>query len=41
VRLEVLANQFRLVLLQRAGVSLLFGYAYFGEDVKNGLALDL
>ncbi len=41
VRAEVLAYQLRLVLLQRTGVGLLLGYAYFGEDIKNRLALDL
>jgi hypothetical protein len=41
VRTEVLANQLRLVFLQRAGVGLLLGYTDFDQDIKNRLALDL
>ena len=36
----MLANEFRFVLLERAGVGFLLGNAYFGENIKNSLALD-
>ncbi len=37
---EILADQYCLVLLDRAGVRLLFGNSDFGKRVKNRLALD-
>jgi hypothetical protein len=38
---EVFANQFRRVLVQRAGVGLLFGNPQLGEQVENALRLYL
>jgi hypothetical protein len=41
VHAEVSANQVRRVLVQRAGVGLLFCHAQFREQVENALRLDL
>jgi hypothetical protein len=38
---EMFTDEFRLVLLERTGVGFLLGDTYFGENVKNGFALDL
>jgi len=40
VRAEMFADEFRLVLFERAGVSFFLRYTYNGKNVKNRLALD-
>ena len=37
---KMLAHEFGFVLLERAGVGFLFRDTHFGQDVKNGFALD-